>query len=324
MVKKRKRKIILLFFLLVLGFYGTSCSLFSSEKKDVLKEVPLVPDEVADKSDKELFEEGRDLFEVGSYIQARQRFKQLASAYPLSAYRKLAEIKAADCTFNLRSYAEAAKQYEELMHKYKGEEEAAYLTFQAARSYQLLNRGVGRDVSSIRKAVKLYKALIKKYPSSGYVEAAKERLAKALKHLEKYEEDVANFYKEQNKKKAALKREERALFFKKEHKDVLKIKVLPREQIKSPPRLVKALRIREAVESSSYSRKKPVLVRSILCEEDPVLIKIFFYRELSFKEQEKAVNNFVINNGALRIFLDGKDGRQFRCLRKRIQFKEKE
>lgn len=177
-------------------------------KEPDLKEIPTTEAALSgDASEIELMFRGKRYFESRVFGEAKKAFQSITSNFPLGPYAEFAAVKHADTIFELQDYGAAAAMYEELYKNHPGAEYAPYALFRAARSYQLAQRGVGRDDSTLQKAAKLYDDLIQKYPDSFYAGAGKTYREESHRNLAEYEDEVAAFYRKRNKLQAAEARE---------------------------------------------------------------------------------------------------------------------
>ena len=177
-------------------------------KEPELKEIPTTDTPLSDDaSEAELMFRGKRYFETRVFGEAKKAFQTITSNYPLGPYAEFASVKYADTIFELQDYGVAAGLYEELYKNHPGSEFAPYAVFRAARSYQLAQRGVGRDDTALQKSAKLYDELLAKHPDSFYARAGKGYRDEAHRDLAQYEEEVAAFYRKRNKPRAAEARQ---------------------------------------------------------------------------------------------------------------------
>jgi outer membrane assembly lipoprotein YfiO len=177
-------------------------------KEPELKEIPTTETPLSeDASEPELMFRGKRYFETRVFGEAKKAFQTITSNYPLGPYAEFASVKYADTVFELQDYGAAAGLYEELYKNHPGSEFAPYAVFRAARSYQLAQRGVGRDDTALQKSAKLYDELLAKHPDSFYARAGKGYRDDAHRDLAQYEEEVAAFYRKRDKPKAAEARQ---------------------------------------------------------------------------------------------------------------------
>ncbi len=159
-----------------------------------------------DTSEGSLFREAKRLYFVGLYSGARENFELLRNTYPVGAYTEYAEIKIADTYFELDDFASAAKLYDDFLKNYPASRALAYIMMKGARSYQLANKGVGRDVGPLEKSLELYNKLIEKYPASIYASAARKYRKEVLDNITEYETMVMEFYEKNENEKALAQR----------------------------------------------------------------------------------------------------------------------
>ena len=79
--------------------------------------------------------------------------------------------------------------------------------YRAGLSYQQAHSGVGRDASSLEKALELYTKFLEQFPDSVYAPAVKKFRAEVVAGLAEHEKKIIAFYKKKNKDKAAEARE---------------------------------------------------------------------------------------------------------------------
>lgn len=157
-------------------------------------------------SESSLFRAGKRLYSAGLYSVALDSFQSLATNYPLSPYAEFAEIKIADSQFEDRKFEVAASAYEDFAKNHPGSKATPYVLMRAARSYQLSQRGLGRDVSPLNKAIENFDRLLQQYPNSIYAAPAAEFKREALESLAAYDSLVAKFYRHHEKESAATVR----------------------------------------------------------------------------------------------------------------------
>ncbi len=199
----------------------SSCSLFSSDTKpaDETADPGVEIKSSVDKPENELLQAAKKNFRSGLYSVSRESFQALREGYPLGAYAEFAELKIADTYFETSEFDTAAPLYEEFANSHPASNAAPYALVRAARSYQLSNRGVGRDVTSLKKSVELYDKLFKLYPSNVYKASAIEFRTDAVSKLAAHEREVIEYYRNKDKTKAISARE--AAFKKEWGKDPL-------------------------------------------------------------------------------------------------------
>ncbi len=151
--------------------------------------------EVAETSEAGLVRSAKRLYESGVYSVAVDYLETLRDSYPLGAYGEFAEVKTADSKLLGNDYAQAATLFEEFIRNHPGSPSTDYALFGAARSYQLLYRGVGRDIAPLEKSKDFYQKLAEGFPDSPYAAAALPYQEEVLRMLAEYDANIIEFYK---------------------------------------------------------------------------------------------------------------------------------
>ncbi|MCB0339898.1 MAG: outer membrane protein assembly factor BamD, partial [Bdellovibrionales bacterium] len=154
-----------------------------------------------------LFDRAKRLYESNLYRNALEAFELLRDGYPFGAYSDFADIKIADCQFQMKEYATAALLYEDFLKEHPRSENAPYALLRAARSYQLSNRGSGRDIGPLEKSLELYEKLLHDYPQSVYFESGKQWKRETINSLIESELLIIDFYTRRGKPVAAEARQ---------------------------------------------------------------------------------------------------------------------
>lgn len=183
---------------------STGCS--SETGKDDVKEIPVAAIVSTDLPEGELVTTAKEQFEQGLYSVAVNSFEALANSFPLGPYAEFARIKMADCNFKLGRYEDSATLYEEFTKNHPASPSRPYALLMAARSLQLNNDGVGRDVEPLRRSKDLYTKLIEDHPDSIYTQAAKVHRRESMASIARSEQLIADFYRRTGNEKAYLAR----------------------------------------------------------------------------------------------------------------------
>lgn len=154
----------------------------------------------------ELIQEGMEEYEKGGYTAAIRNFEQLKDWYPFSKYAILAELKIADSHFHLRQYAEAVMAYEEFEQLHPRNEATPYVIYQTGRCYYDQIDTIDRDQTSAKKALDVFRRLIRRYPQEPYAQQAQSHITKCLQSIAGHELYVGKFYFKSKHYKAALNR----------------------------------------------------------------------------------------------------------------------
>ena len=198
------KKILIILILICL----TSCSGKKKEDPEKATEVPNKEVIKTDLPSSELLQKSKHLYENALYTSAVESFQSLRDSYSPGPYTEFSEIKMADCNFEIRKFDAAALNYEEFIKSHPSSKSIPYVMLRAGRSFELSNKGVGRDVAPLEKAKDYYEKLINQYPESVYTSAARSYYQSVAKKLSDQEHFVKDFYSKKNKQEAAKAREE--------------------------------------------------------------------------------------------------------------------
>ncbi|MCF6290826.1 MAG: outer membrane protein assembly factor BamD [Desulfobacterales bacterium] len=138
--------------------------------------------------------EGLDLYNHGRYKKALEVFEDLKSRFPFSPASLLAELKSADCNYNLGNYHEALLYYQEFEAQHPTNEAIPYVLFQIGMCHYRRIDGVDRDTSGAVNAVGAFSRLLRAFPDTPYTVEARARLQAARNFLANHEFYVASFY----------------------------------------------------------------------------------------------------------------------------------
>lgn len=142
-----------------------------------------------------LFKESKKLFEDGKYIQATEKLNGLKSQYPYSYFAKDAELLLADILFSQENYIESAAAYLLFRELHPKFENIQYVVLRIAESYyKQLPPTYDRDLSMAHEAIKYYKEIVERFPSSDHASVAKERIERCTGMLRDKERYIADFY----------------------------------------------------------------------------------------------------------------------------------
>lgn len=166
-----------------------------------------------DASESALVAQAKKFYGAKLYHEALQTFDVLKESYPFGAYLEFAELKIADCNFELRDYQTAAQAYEEFIKAHPSSNSLPYAIMQAGRSYKAVVTKVGRDPKALRASVEKFDQFLNDHSDSIYSLAVQKYRAEAINDLIDYERMVKNFYTAQGKPKAAQARAKKIAYW---------------------------------------------------------------------------------------------------------------
>lgn len=160
------------------------------------------------------YEDALRTFERERWTEAQSAFAQVKTDYPYSKYASLAELRMADCSFNLGSHAEAAVGYQHFIKLYPTHPEAHYAAFKKGESYYaqipsdwvLTPPSYEKDQTATRDARAALAYFLRGYKDSKYIPKAQKLYEDVEGALIRHEMYVAAFYLRRDKKKAAAVR----------------------------------------------------------------------------------------------------------------------
>jgi outer membrane protein assembly factor BamD len=142
-----------------------------------------------------LFKEAKELMDDGRYILATEKLNQLKNQYPYSFYATPAELMQADILFKQENFVDAAAAYLLFRDFHPKHADIPYVVYRIAESYYMQKpETFDRDLVGAVEAIKYYKELIDKYPSSEHVKDANSKIAECEKMIQDKEQYIADFY----------------------------------------------------------------------------------------------------------------------------------
>jgi outer membrane protein assembly factor BamD len=135
-----------------------------------------------------------DKFNHGKYSSALEIFTEIMERYPFSRYSLMAELKSADCHYNLKHFSEAAALYEDFEKNHPTNEAIPYVLFQVGMCHYNKIDTVDRDPGSAINAEAAFARLLRVHPDSPYTNEARARIRAARDFLANHEMYVASFY----------------------------------------------------------------------------------------------------------------------------------
>jgi len=146
------------------------------------------------------------IFRGKDYETTLKILKEVQLRYTYSPYATLAELRTGDVFFEKGEYEQSAIEYEEFLKRHPAHTEAAYATYQLARSYYRELKSPDRDPTNTREALKWFNIFVEKYPDSPLIPKAEKRIVKCRQRLAKRQIYIGNFYNKRKNYKAAAHR----------------------------------------------------------------------------------------------------------------------
>jgi outer membrane protein assembly factor BamD len=166
-----------------LGVVLGGCNLFDKDK--------VLPDEPADK----LYNEGLYLLnEKKSVKDAAKKFEEVDRQHPYSEMARKSLIMSAYAYYQGGEYEEAITSAKRYVTLHPGSPDAAYAQYLIASSYYDRIPDVNRDQKGTEQALQALEEVVRRYPTSEYATAAKQKLEVARDQLAGKEMVIGRYY----------------------------------------------------------------------------------------------------------------------------------
>lgn len=165
-------------------------------------------------SSAEALAKGKELMEAGKYRQAREYLVHAFEVEPNSAGGREALLLAADAHYlagGLDNYVRAESRYRDFQTRFPTSDRAAYVQYQIAMSLVQRMKKPDRDQTIARDALEEFQNLVQLYPTSEYVEEAREQIRRVRDNLAAHEMLIGRFYMRYGNLNGAISRLEYAL-----------------------------------------------------------------------------------------------------------------
>ena len=159
-----------------------------------------------------LYDYAREFDENERYEIALTKYAEVKNKFPYSKLATDSELAIADVYFKRESYAEAEVSYQNFRDLHPKHSRSDYVLYKVAMSfYMQLPETNDRDLTTGKDAIYHFEQLVKLYPQSQYVVEAKTKRDEIVNKLAEKELYIADFYYNQEKYTAALRRYESSL-----------------------------------------------------------------------------------------------------------------
>jgi outer membrane protein assembly factor BamD len=166
-----------------LGVALGGCNLFDKDK--------VLPDEPADK----LYNEGLYILnEKKSSKEAAKKFEEVDRQHPYSEVARKSLIMSAYAYYQGGEYEEAITSAKRYVTLHPGSADAAYAQYLIASSYYDRIPDVNRDQKGTEQALQALEEVVRRYPTSEYATAAKQKLEVARDQLAGKEMAIGRYY----------------------------------------------------------------------------------------------------------------------------------
>lgn len=143
------------------------------------------------------------------YEEAIRRYTEVKNKFPYSNFATKSELAIADVYYKQESYPEAQVSYQAFRELHPKHPQIDYVVFRIGMSYfNQLPSTLDRDLTIAGDAINSFNELMKRYPSSTYINEAAEKKLSTVKMLAGKEEYIAHFYFKREMYESALQRYE--------------------------------------------------------------------------------------------------------------------
>jgi outer membrane protein assembly factor BamD len=147
-----------------------------------------------DQPPEELYRQGQDLLERGSYQEAAKAFEEVERQHPYSQWATRGELMAAFAYYQANKYDEAVGAAQRFIELHPGNKDVAYAHYLMGLCYYEQISDVGRDQEMTQKALDTFTELVRRYPDSEYTADAKLKIDLVQDHLAGKEMEVGRYY----------------------------------------------------------------------------------------------------------------------------------
>jgi len=161
------------------------------------------------RSAEQMWADAERYYSEQEFEKAADDYKKLRDYHPYSPMTAMAELKLADAYFLDKKYQLAYSQYEQFREFHPTHEKVPYAIYQMGMCHFKQMLAKDRDQDHTRNAVREFIILVRMYPGSEYITAARDKLEQCWKRLAQHEFYVGRYYYKQANYHAALRRFER-------------------------------------------------------------------------------------------------------------------
>lgn len=155
------------------------------------------PDGIMVLSSAEALAKGKELLEQEKFRLAREYFVHAFEVDPNSVGGREALLLSADAYYmdgGSDNFLRAESKYRDFQTRFPTSDRAAYVQFQIANALSKRMERPDRDQTNSRKAMDEYRAVIELYPTSRFVQEARDAIVNVRQNLASHEFVVGHFY----------------------------------------------------------------------------------------------------------------------------------
>ncbi|MEM8959886.1 MAG: outer membrane protein assembly factor BamD [Acidobacteriota bacterium] len=154
-------------------------------------------DPILELSSQEALAEGKRLMQEEKFRRAQRYLEQAFEASPNSREGREALLLVADALYlrdSEEGYLRCEAKYRDFLNRFPTSERADYAQYQTANCLFSRMARPDRDQEVATQALGAYQELLRLYPTSDYIESAREKMSEVLENLAEAEFSVGAFY----------------------------------------------------------------------------------------------------------------------------------
>lgn len=162
--------------------------------------------EYVERPAEELYADGQDLLNDGSFRSAAKAFEEVERQHPYSQWAVRGRLMSAYAYYEGEMYIEAQAALQSFIDLHPGHKDVPYAHYLLARTYYDQISDVGRDQEMTREALLSFEELMRRFPDSDYAKDATLKADLARDHLAGKEMEIGRYYQSRQQYVAAINR----------------------------------------------------------------------------------------------------------------------
>jgi len=154
----------------------------------------------------QLMQLGLNAFQEADFDRAIEIFEYIKDAHPFSHQAIDASLKLADTFYYKRDFENAVISYQDFVNLHPKHPKIPYALYQIGLCYYHQILSIDRDQSMTKKALEMFKRIVKEHPKTRYAKMATVKIQICRQKLAMHEFYVGRFYYRTKKYKSALLR----------------------------------------------------------------------------------------------------------------------
>ena len=152
------------------------------------------------------YDQGLEKLSKGAPKEAAKKFTDLGKQYPESDWARKGQLMTVYANYEAGEFTDAAVAAEKYLKDYPNSSDAAYVAYLQANAYYSQIPDISRDQDAATKAMQAFAEIVKKYPTSEYVEDSKFKIQVCQDQLAGKEMSIGRFYLTRHNYTAAINR----------------------------------------------------------------------------------------------------------------------